>query len=80
MKKQILSCLASVYSLIRRTVVVCTEFDSGEISGRAESVAHLIVHPFGDRARSCLTSAFESEYSCSTPPTLLNGDGPKVFL
>ena len=29
----------SVYSLTLRTFVVCTEFDSGEISGRAQSLA-----------------------------------------
>ena len=28
-----------VYGLIRRTFVECTEFDSGEISGRAQSLA-----------------------------------------
>ena len=50
------------YSLIQRTfVTVCTEFDSGEISGRSQSLAHnsqpsiwwpqLIRHNFGFRER-----------------------------
>ena len=31
----------------------------------------MVTHPFGDHAWSCLTLAFESEYSCSAPLTLL---------
>ena len=30
-----------------------------------------VTHPLGDRARSCLTSSFESECYCSTPLTPL---------
>ena len=30
----------SVYSLTQSSFVVCTEFDSGEISGQAQSLAH----------------------------------------
>ena len=31
-----------------------------------------VIHPFGDHAPSCVTLAFESEYSCSAPLTLLS--------
>ena len=64
----------SVYnnSLIRRTFVESVQnFDSREIWGRAQSLAHklTLTHPFGDHARSCLILAFESECSCSMPLT-----------
>ena len=63
----------SVYSLIRRTFVrVCTEFDSGEISGRAQkpSAQRSAIHFSDHHARSCLTWTFESKCSCSAPLTL----------
>ena len=49
---------------------VCTESDSGEISGRAQSPARNGHPSTGDLARSCLTLTFESENSCSAPSTL----------
>ena len=61
----------SVYSLIRRAFVESAQKLTPEKSAGGRKAWHITVNrPVGDHARSCLTLAFESEYSCSAPLTL----------
>ena len=71
---QFLHTGSSIYSLIRRTFIrVCTEFDSGEMSGREQSLAHnghpsiwwprFIVLNSGFRERVLLLCATDSLWS-----------------
>ena len=61
-----------VYSLIRRTFIEPTQNLTLEKSqGGCKAEHTTVTHPCGDRARSCLTWAFESKCSCFTPRTRL---------
>ena len=60
------------YSIIWRTYVKSAHNLTAEKSPGGCKALHVvtITLPFGGHARSCLTVAFESEYSCSAPLTL----------